>query len=152
MSNLLLLDCYCIANLSKNGIRVKRGEIFFDHSELNVPIPLCNPAVIDIQGVLIYFQIFQINCKNGLAGTKGKRGTGEEKKKPGPGSGVKRRPGATTYAQMIEAALRSLGGAGTQPEISDYIENHFKDDIAGKKTWRNSISGVLSAKGGEDDR
>jgi hypothetical protein len=46
---------------------------------------------------------------------------------------------------MIQTALRALGGAGTQPEISDYIEKHFVEDIASRKTWRNSVSGVLSS-------
>jgi len=30
-----------------------------------------------------------------------------------------------TYSEMIQTALRALGGAATQPKISRYIQEHF---------------------------
>jgi hypothetical protein len=48
------------------------------------------------------------------------------------------------YAQMIEQALISHGGQATYKEIKDYIIANFKEEVADRKTWQNSVAGVLS--------
>ncbi|MDP2437100.1 MAG: hypothetical protein Q8P67_15235, partial [archaeon] len=49
-----------------------------------------------------------------------------------------------TYASMIVEALTALGGRATQKEIADWI-SQAHPDVTGKSTWRNSVSGILSA-------
>ena len=52
--------------------------------------------------------------------------------------------GAKSYARMIEQALRKYRGQATYKEITDYIAKYCKEDIVDRKTWRNSVGGVLS--------
>ncbi|ELR22842.1 FHA domain containing protein [Acanthamoeba castellanii str. Neff] len=131
------LSCYCIINLSKNGVRVRQGDAFVSYAEVGLPVPLPNPATIDIQGTLVYFQVFYISSTptSHFAAAHDDADFTNKRKR---GQGV-------TYSEMIQTALRALGGAATQPKISRYIQEHFKEDIAGRATWRNSVSGVLSA-------
>jgi WD40 repeat protein len=50
-----------------------------------------------------------------------------------------------TYVQMIEFAIRNLGGSGTTPEIINEIKKHYEEFISERtKTWKNSVSGCLS--------
>eukprot|EP01114_Cavostelium_apophysatum_P011889 TRINITY_DN2644_c0_g1_i2.p1 TRINITY_DN2644_c0_g1~~TRINITY_DN2644_c0_g1_i2.p1 ORF type:complete len:1202 (+),score=337.29 TRINITY_DN2644_c0_g1_i2:134-3739(+) len=50
-----------------------------------------------------------------------------------------------TYVDMIEEAIKHLGGEATAPDISTYIETNHPDLLVNKtKTWRNSVSGSLS--------
>jgi len=149
--------CYCIINLSKNGVQVKQDDLFVTHKEVGVPVPLPNPATINIQGTLIYFQVFFVATSTGFyihdddddgddEDEEGDEGGTELRKKASKGAANKRKRGqGLTYSEMIQTALRALGGAATQPKISRYIQEHFKEDIAGRTTWRNSVSGVLSA-------
>jgi len=184
------LGCYCVVNLSKNGIKIKqppsdkeettsvevstvgRGRprkkpqekisdtvkegTFIEHMELHVPIPLPNPATLDIQGVLVYVTVYYVapgkpskfdtvhpplEVKSALRRRSGlKSDSLDDSEMKGSGKRI-----GLTYAQMIQAALKGLGGAATQPDVSKYIEEQFADEISGKKTWRNSVSGVLSA-------
>ncbi|KAL6076301.1 hypothetical protein QOT17_002847 [Balamuthia mandrillaris] len=50
-----------------------------------------------------------------------------------------------TFSQMIQTALQEMGGSATQPVITKYIEQEYSEEIAGKRTWKNSVSGVLSS-------
>jgi hypothetical protein len=53
---------------------------------------------------------------------------------------------ASTYSEMIEAALRALGNQGSGPDITNYIEENYADRLTNKtKTWKNSVMGCLSA-------
>ncbi len=50
-----------------------------------------------------------------------------------------------TYTDMIDEALRALGGQGTAPDIIKYMEEHHQQFLATKtNTWRNSVCGTLS--------
>lgn len=52
----------------------------------------------------------------------------------------------TTYNEMIETALRALGGKGTAVEITAFLGQHYKNLLGTKtKTWKNSVMGCLSA-------
>jgi len=60
----------------------------------------------------------------------------------------KRRPrvtGGKPYFKMITEAIKSYGNEATYKEINDYISAHFKEEVSQKKTWRNSVGGVLSS-------
>jgi len=46
---------------------------------------------------------------------------------------------------MILAALQALGGKGTFKEITHFIQENFRGDLEDRKTWKNSVGGVLSA-------
>lgn len=46
---------------------------------------------------------------------------------------------------MIELALKAYGGQATYKEITDYIGKNFQQDIKERKTWKNSVGGVLSS-------
>lgn len=140
------------------------------YTEVKYSVPLPNPATLNIGGVLVYFQIFYIKeTPQVIAPTTAKVA------KPGPApktaplgqrpakSGtfffpfqvfrillgvaaprkivVSRKP----YSQMIEEALRHYGGKATYKEIKDYISQHFKEEVADRKTWQNSVAGVLSS-------
>jgi hypothetical protein len=48
-----------------------------------------------------------------------------------------------TFGEMIESALKALGGRAPQKAIADYIEEHFPEVLT-RSTWRNSVSGTLS--------
>jgi len=51
-----------------------------------------------------------------------------------------------TWSNLIEKALRTMGGQRTGQEITQFIEDNFKELINGKtKTWRNSVMGCLSS-------
>lgn len=51
-----------------------------------------------------------------------------------------------TWSNLIEKALRTMGGQRTGQEITLFIEHNFKELISGKtKTWRNSVMGCLSS-------
>lgn len=51
----------------------------------------------------------------------------------------------STYTEMIEQALRALGGRGTGVEITSYIDENYSQVLSNKtKTWRNSVMGCLS--------
>eukprot|EP00005_Dracoamoeba_jomungandri_P012739 CAMPEP_0174267768 /NCGR_PEP_ID=MMETSP0439-20130205/34880_1 /TAXON_ID=0 /ORGANISM="Stereomyxa ramosa, Strain Chinc5" /LENGTH=272 /DNA_ID=CAMNT_0015355473 /DNA_START=102 /DNA_END=920 /DNA_ORIENTATION=- len=143
------LGCYCIVNLAKNGIKVKHGGVYTEHKEIGVPYPLRNPAIIDIQGVPIYFQVFYIAAKKPQKRPRASRAASETKKDGRKTKKkkkiIKQRKGQTTYSQMIQSALKELGGVATHTEIAAYIQKAFPTDISGRKTWRNSVSGVLSA-------
>ena len=161
------LASYCIVNLSKNGLKIKqsksdsknkdnnsespssskaestsKNQTFIEHLELYTPIPLSNPAVLDIQGVLLYISVFYIiagqapKFRSEVAKAASKRGKGDGRRSSERSS--------STYAKKIGEALKALGGSATQPEISKYIEENYPEEITGKKTWRNSVSGVLS--------
>ena len=52
--------------------------------------------------------------------------------------------GGITYRQVIQEALIAAGGKATQKEIIEYISAHHPD-IETKKTWKNSVSGILSS-------
>lgn len=53
---------------------------------------------------------------------------------------------ASTYTEMIEQALRALGGRGTGLDITTYIDEHYRSVLKNKTdTWRNSVMGCLSA-------
>jgi len=184
------LGCYCVVNLSKNGIKIKQpppdkeetngGEgtsggrgrkskdkdsdvakegTFIEHMELHVPIPLPNPATLDIQGVLVYVTLYYISpgkpskfdtvhplleVKSAIRRKSSAKSNTDSVEDATDSKGTGKKIGLT-YAQMIQAALKGLGGAATQPDVSKYIEEQFADEISGKKTWRNSVSGVLSA-------
>jgi hypothetical protein len=43
------------------GVRVRQGDAFVSYAEVGLPVPLPNPATIDIQGTLVYFQVFYIS-------------------------------------------------------------------------------------------
>eukprot|EP01114_Cavostelium_apophysatum_P003534 TRINITY_DN1348_c0_g1_i4.p1 TRINITY_DN1348_c0_g1~~TRINITY_DN1348_c0_g1_i4.p1 ORF type:complete len:485 (+),score=156.31 TRINITY_DN1348_c0_g1_i4:1091-2545(+) len=52
----------------------------------------------------------------------------------------------TTYTEMIEHALRCLGGRGTGVDITSFIDDNYSTVLTNKtKTWRNSVMGCLSA-------
>eukprot|EP01117_Protostelium_nocturnum_P005931 TRINITY_DN2135_c1_g1_i2.p1 TRINITY_DN2135_c1_g1~~TRINITY_DN2135_c1_g1_i2.p1 ORF type:complete len:619 (+),score=156.22 TRINITY_DN2135_c1_g1_i2:86-1942(+) len=52
----------------------------------------------------------------------------------------------STYTEMIEHALQSLGGRATGIEITNFINDNYTDIVNSKaKTWRNSVMGCLSA-------
>jgi len=55
-------DCYCLFNFSSQPIFVKGTDkdSFKGHYTSNAPIHLPNPSVINICGVLVYFQVFRI--------------------------------------------------------------------------------------------
>ncbi len=61
-------------------------------------------------------------------------------KEPGKRKTVSR--GTKSYSAMIEEALISHGGQATYKEITDYIAEKCKEDIAERKTWRNSVGGM----------
>lgn len=150
--------CYCIVNLSKNGIlrsllcfvflimkqdeawpvfadermravsigiKVKQGDKFVSYMTIGEPIPLPNPATIDVQGTLVYLQAFFISSS--ASGHYTANGDSDDKKKGGKATaGAKRKRGqGVTYSEMIQSALRALGGAATQPKITRYIQEHF---------------------------
>jgi len=51
-----------------------------------------------------------------------------------------------TWSNLIEKALRTMGGQRTGQEITSFIEHNFRELISGKtKTWRNSVMGCLSS-------
>lgn len=51
-----------------------------------------------------------------------------------------------TWSNLIEKALRTMGGQRTGQEITQFIEHNFRELISGKtKTWRNSVMGCLSS-------
>jgi len=53
--------------------------------------------------------------------------------------------GEPTYSDMIEHALRELGGASVV-EITNFIEKYYPQVLSSKtSTWRNSVAGCLSA-------
>lgn len=52
---------------------------------------------------------------------------------------------APTYIDMVEEAIKALGGQATTPDITNFMETHYGNLLATKtKTWRNSVSGCLS--------
>jgi hypothetical protein len=53
--------------------------------------------------------------------------------------------GGTSYAVMIYSALKSYGGEATYKEITDYISANYKEEVNERRTWRNSVGGVLSS-------
>jgi hypothetical protein len=53
--------------------------------------------------------------------------------------------GAKSYASMIEAALIHYGGEAAYKQIVKYIEDSFPEEVAERKTWKNSVGGVLSS-------
>ena len=40
---------------------MRQGDAFVSYAEVGLPVPLPNPATIDIQGTLVYFQVFYIS-------------------------------------------------------------------------------------------
>jgi len=48
------------------------------------------------------------------------------------------------YREIITQALEELGGRGTLKEIAEIIEKK-RPEVAQQKTWRNSVSGILSS-------
>eukprot|EP01088_Endostelium_zonatum_P019169 TRINITY_DN6486_c0_g1_i1.p1 TRINITY_DN6486_c0_g1~~TRINITY_DN6486_c0_g1_i1.p1 ORF type:complete len:272 (-),score=93.57 TRINITY_DN6486_c0_g1_i1:82-897(-) len=162
-------SCYCIVNLSKNGLKIKQpkpenskskdsespssaksessssSSKFVEHLELYTPIPLSNPAVLDIQGVLLYITVYHITAgQTSKLSTSTAKNAAAKRPKGEPKRGNNNERSSSTYATKIEEALMALGGSATQPEISKYIEENYPEEITGKKTWRNSVSGVLS--------
>jgi hypothetical protein len=163
---------------------VRQGDAFVSYTEVGLPVPLPNPATIDIQGTLVYFQVFYISSTptthfaaahddadfSTITGAPKKKG--HKSSSAGTASllpllllslfasdtcGVvvhvpcgdvcrcccrvsaanKRKRGqGVTYSEMIQTALRALGGAATQPKISRYIQEHYSastrlfDDLA----------------------
>jgi len=54
-------------------------------------------------------------------------------------------PSEPTYSDMIEHAIRELGGASVV-EITNFIEKRYSQVLSNKtSTWRNSVAGCLSA-------
>lgn len=52
-----------------------------------------------------------------------------------------------TYMELVEYAITDLGGKATTPDITNYLENNFRDLLLKKtKTWKNSVSGCLSTQ------
>jgi len=52
----------------------------------------------------------------------------------------------STYTEMIEQALKYLGGRGTGVEITNFINNNYNSLLNNKTTtWKNSVMGCLSA-------
>jgi hypothetical protein len=177
--------------LSKNPISV----IHQDGSKTQLtkddpPFALRNPTVFDIQGVIVFFQIFyirdeqsgllrlcdvvvqdeeshkvahqislstshdtnqsqkdkekererdakeEVNYESSLAMTASMAQT----KKNG-----NRKKEGISYAKMIETAINANGGKARYSDIIAYIEENFKDVISTRRTWKNSIGGVLSS-------
>lgn len=46
---------------------------------------------------------------------------------------------------MIVEALNAMGGQGTFKEITAYIAKNLQSELADRKTWKNSVGGVLSS-------
>lgn len=51
---------------------------------------------------------------------------------------------SSEYREIITKALEELGGRGTQKEIAEIIEKKHPE-VLQQKTWRNSVSGILSS-------
>eukprot|EP01114_Cavostelium_apophysatum_P003934 TRINITY_DN1406_c0_g1_i8.p1 TRINITY_DN1406_c0_g1~~TRINITY_DN1406_c0_g1_i8.p1 ORF type:complete len:476 (-),score=133.44 TRINITY_DN1406_c0_g1_i8:253-1680(-) len=121
--------CYKAVNLSPKGISVKRSKLQWEECfEVEGSLLLSNPCTINIQGVFIYFQLFNIT----------------ETKPERPERKMFRN--LRSYASMIEEAIKnSPGSEATHKEITDYIHDNFPSDIAARKTWKNSVGGVLSS-------
>jgi len=69
----------------------------------------------------------------------------EEEEEPGSEESLGEES-TSTYTEMIEQALRSLGGRGTGVEITNFIDENYNHVLSNKtKTWRNSVMGCLSA-------
>ncbi|PRP89383.1 cut-like homeobox 1 [Planoprotostelium fungivorum] len=56
-------------------------------------------------------------------------------------------PKQWSYASMISASIRHHGGEATYKQINEYIGEHFKDVVKDRRTWKNSVGGVLSSSG-----
>jgi hypothetical protein len=53
-----------------------------------------------------------------------------------------RKKDGVSYAMMIETAINAKGGRARYSDIISYIEEHFKDVISTRRTWKNSIGGT----------
>jgi len=52
-----------------------------------------------------------------------------------------------SYASMIAASIQHHGGEATYKQINEYIGEGFKEVVKDRRTWKNSVGGVLSSSG-----
>lgn len=139
-----------------DGFRLKEAEEWKEYSEIGARVALPNPAVLSIGGCLVYFQLFHIireevevkELRPPPVPAQPKPVTVKPiatSKAPSTRTSTKGRKGGRPYAEMIEEALRQNNGQGTYKEITAYIAANFKDDVRERKTWRNSVGGILSS-------
>jgi len=153
---------YFIINLSKNGIKILEDNVWVQHRD-RVPVPLKSTITqVDIAGTHMFIQLFYIaekiikhknvvleklkeKLKEKHKEPKDKKAKAKDKEKDAPKSKKPVPQYAKSYSTMILSALKTLGGQGTFKEITKHIQENFREDLEDRKTWKNSVGGVLSA-------
>jgi len=130
---------------------MKQQKGWTEFKEYKAKIPLPNPATFDFQGILVYFQVFLVVDDEEEQAAPSPPTSPDLKLsiigEPKPQARATRKftRGTKSYAVMIEQALRQYNGQATYKEIIEYIKNNFADQVVERRTWRNSVGGVLSS-------